>query len=203
MMVKNHYPLPLISELISNLQSVQYFTQLYVQWGYNNVHIQEGDEQKAAFQTNRGLFKPLIMFFGLTNSPATFQTMMNNIFWDLIAEGIVMPLPAPALPQTREVAVEMDPVKVAGMVNWLEPMNKKECAVTSKPILLFPDNNSPFWVEANSSDFATEAILSQQFLEDGKWHPMAFYSKSLNAVEWNYKIHDKEMLAIIQLFEEW
>ena len=43
-----------------------------------------------AFRTNRGLFKPLVMFFGLTNSPATFQTMMNDIFRDLIMERVVM-----------------------------------------------------------------------------------------------------------------
>ena len=51
-----------------------------IRWGYNNVRIKEGDEWKAAFRTNRGLFEPLVMFFGLTNSPATFQTMMNDIF---------------------------------------------------------------------------------------------------------------------------
>jgi Reverse transcriptase (RNA-dependent DNA polymerase) len=58
-------------------------------WGYNNVCIKEGDEWKATFRTNWGLFKPLVMFFGLTNSPATFQTMMNDIFQDLISEGVV------------------------------------------------------------------------------------------------------------------
>lgn len=51
--------------------------------------IKEGDEWKAAFHTNRGLFKPLVMFFGLTNSPATFQMMMNDIFQDLIMQGVV------------------------------------------------------------------------------------------------------------------
>ena len=52
--------------------------------------MKEGDEWKAAFRTNRGLFEPLVMFFGLTNSPATFQTMMNDIFRELIAEGVVV-----------------------------------------------------------------------------------------------------------------
>ena len=52
--------------------------------------MKEGDEWKAAFRTNRGLFEPLVMFFGLTNSPATFQTMMNDIFRDLILEGVVV-----------------------------------------------------------------------------------------------------------------
>jgi len=44
------------------------------------VRIKPRDEWKVAFRTNRGLFEPLVMFFGMTNSPATFQTMMNDIF---------------------------------------------------------------------------------------------------------------------------
>jgi hypothetical protein len=50
------------------------------------VRIKEGDEWKVAFITNEGLFEPTVMFFRLTNSPATFQTMMNSIFTDDIAE---------------------------------------------------------------------------------------------------------------------
>ena len=57
-------------------------------------------------------------------------------------------------------------------------------------------------LEADSSNFATGAILSQEG-EDGKWHPVAFMSKSLNEVERNYEIHDKEMLAIIRSLDEW
>src|SRR5277367_249793 len=87
--MKNKYPLPLISELINKLQGARYFTKLDVRWGFNNVRMKEGDEWKAAFRTNRGLFEPLVMFFGLTNSPSTFQTMMNDIFQDLIMEGVV------------------------------------------------------------------------------------------------------------------
>ncbi|GLB40104.1 putative retrotransposable element tf2 155 kda protein type 1-like [Lyophyllum shimeji] len=76
-------------------------------------------------------------------------------------------------------------------------------AITSQPVLIFPNDDRPFRVEADSSDFATGAVLSQQSPEDGKWHPVVFYSKSLNAVERNYEIHDKEMLAIIRALEEW
>jgi hypothetical protein len=88
--IKNKYPLPLISELITQLRGARYFTKLDVRWGFNNVRMKEGDEWKAAFRTNRGLFEPLVMFFGLTNSPATFQTMMNDIFQELIMEGVVV-----------------------------------------------------------------------------------------------------------------
>ena len=60
-----------------------------VRWGYNNIRIKEGDEWKAAFRTNYGLFEPTVMFFGLTNSPATFQNFMNHIFKPLIDQGVV------------------------------------------------------------------------------------------------------------------
>ncbi|GLB39313.1 putative retrotransposable element tf2 155 kda protein type 1-like [Lyophyllum shimeji] len=274
--VKNYYPLPLISELINNLCG-------------------EGDEWKAAFRMNRGLFEPLVMFFGLTNSPATFQTMMNDIFCDLIAQKVVcvylndILIYTKTLEEHRRITrivldrlrkhrlflkpekceferteieylgliishrtVSMDLVKVAGVVEWPTPKNKKEVqlflgftnfyrwficdfshharplfdltakdvvwtwgsaqqdvfdalkrAITSQSVLIFPDDDCPFRVEADSSDFATGAVLSQQSPEDGKWHPVAFYSKSLNAVERNYEIHDKEMLAIIHALEEW
>jgi len=90
MTVKNKYPLPLISELILQLREARYFTKLDIHWGFNNVCIKPRDEWKAAFRTNQGLCEPLVMFFGITNSLATFQTMMNDIFQDLIAEGIMV-----------------------------------------------------------------------------------------------------------------
>jgi hypothetical protein len=60
-----------------------------VWWGYNNVQIKTGNEWKAAFATNHRLFEPQVMFFGMTNSPATFQGMMNTIFADLVTAGKV------------------------------------------------------------------------------------------------------------------
>ena len=90
MTIKDRYPLPLIQELLDKLKGARLFTKLDIRWGYNNVRIKEGDEWKAAFRTNRGLFEPLVMFFGLTNSPATFQVMMNSLLKDLIDDGHVI-----------------------------------------------------------------------------------------------------------------
>jgi hypothetical protein len=294
MTVKNKYPLPLISDLINQLCRAKYFTKFDVRWGYNNVRIKEGDKWKAAFRMNCGLFEPLVMFFGLMNSPATFQTMMNDIFRNLIMEGVVcvylddiliymraleehrgiMHIVMECLRQHRlylrldkcefekthieylgliisEGQVEMDPIKVAGVVEWPKPANKKQVQsflgfvnfyrrfirdfshharplfdlmgknapwvwgdvqqaafdelkrmVTSMPVLTFADDARAYCVEADSSDFATGAVILQQG-DDEKWHPIAFMSKSLNAVERNYEIHNKEMLAIIHALEEW
>src|SRR5258708_17060449 len=77
--IKNSYPLLLVSDMLTRLCNMEWFTTLYLHWGFNNIHLKEGDEWKAAFSTNRGLFELLVMFFGLCNSPATFQTMMNDI----------------------------------------------------------------------------------------------------------------------------
>lgn len=88
--IKNQYPLPLISELVDKLKGAKIFSKFNVRWGYDNIRIKEGDEWKAAFKTNRGIFEPLVMFFGMMNSPATFQTMMNEIFADLIKEGHII-----------------------------------------------------------------------------------------------------------------
>jgi hypothetical protein len=258
MTVKNKYPLLLIPELVNQLRGAKYLTKLDVHWVFNNVRIQEGDKWKAAFQPNRGLFEPLVMFFGLTNSLATFQTMMNEIFIDMISEGIVVVylddilIFTKTLDEHREVTcqvlgrlakhelflrpkkcefektkieylgliisenhVEMDPVRVAGVAEWPEPTNKREVqsflgfvnfyrwfikdfsyhahplfdltqndqkwkwetpkasafqklkeSVTSAPVLMTPADNRPFWVEADSSDFATGVVLSQLSSED-------------------------------------
>jgi hypothetical protein len=54
---------------------------------HKHCHSKEGDEWKATFITNKGLFEPTVMFFGLRNSPATFQAMMDDYFRDMIDEG--------------------------------------------------------------------------------------------------------------------
>jgi hypothetical protein len=286
---KKWYPLPLIDNLIHQLKDTRYFTKLDVRWGYNNVRICEGDEWKATFCTNRGLFEPLVMYFGLTNSPAIFQTMMNEIFQDLITEGILsiylddILIFTNSLEEHHQITrlvldcmhehklypwlekcefeqtrieylgviishnnVEMDPVKIAGVADWPMPSNKKEVQsfigfinfyrrvipgfshharalfdltmrdvrfiwgfpqedsfmklkelFTSASVLILPNDNLPFRLEANGSGIATGAVLSQQNVDDNALHPVTFLSTALNPVERNYEIHDTEMLAII------
>jgi hypothetical protein len=177
------------------------------------------------------------MYFGLTNSPATFQTMMNEIFQDLITEGIVSVYLGVIISHNK---VEIDPVKITGVADWPTPSNKKEVQsfvgfvnsyrhfipgfshhvrtlfdltmkdirfiwglpqedsfmklkelVTSAPVLVLPNDDLPFRLEADGSGIATGAVLSQQHVDDKAWHPVddkawhpvAFLSKALNPVE--------------------
>jgi len=58
-------------------------------WGFNNVRIKEEDKWKGVFMTHVGSFEPTVMFFGMINSPATFQVIMNEILRDIINKGKV------------------------------------------------------------------------------------------------------------------
>ena len=96
--IKNRHPLPLAADIINRLIKAVWFSKVDVRWGYHNIRIKEGDEWKGAIATNEGLYEPRVMYFGMTNSPATFQALMNSIFTDLIAQG--------------EVAVYMDDILI-------------------------------------------------------------------------------------------
>ena len=87
--VKNNYLLLLITELIDNMGGKKVFTKIDLRWGFNNVRIKEGDRWKGVFTMYVGSFEPTVMFFGITNLPATFQVMMNKILRDLINKGKV------------------------------------------------------------------------------------------------------------------
>jgi len=290
--IKNRYPLPLISELIDKLGNAKIFSKMDVRWGYNNIRIKEGDEWKAAFRTNLGLFEPTVMFFGLTNSPATFQSFMNSIFKPLIDRGVIAVYMDDILVFTetqeqhttvvRDVLkilrennlflkpekctfhqpeveylglivgnkkARMDPTKVSAIRDWPIPTKKQEVqrflgfcnfyrrfikdyskiakpltiltgdipfewtthqqnafetlitAITTQPVLALPRPTGQFRLEADSSDYAIGAVLSQ--FQDNKWHPIAYLSKSLTETQRNYEIYDKEMLAIMLALDEW
>ena len=87
--IKNNYPLPLILDVLENIGTKKLFMKMDLRWGYNNVRIKEGDDWKVAFTIPERSFEPTVMFFGLTNSPVTFQAMMNELLRDLINTGKV------------------------------------------------------------------------------------------------------------------
>ena len=263
-----------------------------LQWGYNNVRIKEGDEWKAAFSTPEGSFKPMVMFFGLTNSPATFQAMMNDFLRDLVVEEKVAVFIDDVMIaieteeghdkiveevlkrleendlfvklekcvwKVKEVGflrviigedeVRMKKEKVQEVIEWPVPKSMKDVQkflglanyyrrfvkdfatiakplhetmrkdkkwnweerqqkafeelkrrFMTEPVLVTPDLDKEMRVEADASDFATGGVLLMK-CEDERWRPVAYISKSLNEAERNYKIHDKEMLAIIRCLE--
>jgi len=79
---------------------------------------------------------------------------------------------------------------------------KLKMLVCSEPILLMPNLENPFELEVDASSFAIGATLSQQD-ERGRWHPVAFFSKTLSEAERNYDVYDRELLAIVKSLKHW
>lgn len=88
---------------------------------------------------------------------------------------------------------------------WSATCEKVFCTLkdklTSAPVLSLATDHNLYKIEANASDYASEAVLSQKI--DNEWHPVVYYLKGFSATERNYKIYNKEMLAIIRALEEW
>jgi hypothetical protein len=74
-------------------------------------------------------------------------------------------------------------------------------ALTEAPLLTHYKPSLPIKLETDASDGAVAGVLSQQW--EGEWHPITYYSKTINLAEHNYSIHDQELLAIIRALEEW
>jgi len=121
------------------LKEAKYFNKLDLIWGYNNVRIKEGDEWKAAFLTNKGLFEPQVMYFGLCNSLGTFQWMMNSIFRELLHEGVLanymdnFVIPAKDMKELEERTIRF--LKIAERHNLCFKRSKCDFNMEEIPIL--------------------------------------------------------------------
>ncbi len=88
--VRNSFPIPLISDLKDRLRYAKVFTKIDLRGAYNLVRIKPGDEWKTAFRCVFGHFEFTVMPFGLMNAPAIFQSMMTDIFRDILDVYVIV-----------------------------------------------------------------------------------------------------------------
>jgi hypothetical protein len=88
--IKNKYPLPRIDDLFDQLRGAYVFSKIDLRLGYHQLKIRECDIPKTAFVSRYGLYKYIVMSFGLTNAPAYFMYLMNNVFMEYLEKFVTV-----------------------------------------------------------------------------------------------------------------
>ncbi|KAL0435373.1 UNVERIFIED_CONTAM: Transposon Ty3-G Gag-Pol polyprotein [Sesamum radiatum] len=162
--VRDRFPIPTIDKLLDELRGTCYYSKIDLHLGYHQIRLSPGDIHKTAFRTMDGHYEFLVMPFGPTNAPSTFQAAMNNLLRPFLRRFLQSSQNAP-LGCSRWITLCTTAATVA-----FEALRQ---AMALLPALALPDFNETFNVTTDASSCAVGAVLSQQ------GRPLVLFSKKL------------------------
>ncbi|GFW27160.1 hypothetical protein TNCV_93861 [Trichonephila clavipes] len=200
---KDSYPLPRIDDTLDTLSGHKWFSTLDLKSGYWQVEIHPEDREKQHSLPAKD--------YGSSKScrGRTFEEHLQNIRKVLLKlrDANLKLNPSKCKFFQKEVnylghiisaeGVRTDPEKVSTVKNWKRPENLQ--ALTSSPILIYPQPDKPFILDTDASNESVGAVLSQEI--DGQERVVAYWSKCLSKPERNYCVTRKELLAIVKAIE--
>ncbi|XP_035544590.1 uncharacterized protein LOC118347985 [Juglans regia] len=151
--------------------------------GYHQIRMRDEDIPKTAFRTHEGHYEFLIIPFGLTNAPSTFQGLMNEVFKPFLRQFVI---------------VFFDDILVySSDISATNSFNALKAAVTSPSVLALPDFTKAFVIECDACATNIGAVLMQD------QRPLAFFSQALKGKNLILSTYEKELLALVLAVKKW
>ncbi|KAL0368101.1 UNVERIFIED_CONTAM: Transposon Ty3-G Gag-Pol polyprotein [Sesamum calycinum] len=182
-------------DLFDKLTKAKYYTKIDLRSGYWQVHAARGDEAKTTCVTRYGYFEFLVMQFGLTNAPATFCNLMNDVLYEYLDRFVVVYLDDIVI-YSESLNEHVKHLRAVFQRLREYELSLKQ-AISSQPVLKLPQFEKSFEVQVDASDQALGSVLVQD--KD----PVAFESRKLKDAELRYSTHEKEMTAVIHCLDAW
>nr|GEX50732.1 hypothetical protein [Tanacetum cinerariifolium] len=223
--VKDKFPIPVIEELIDELNSSVVFSKLDLRSGYHQIRMNEDDICKTTFRTHEGHYEFLVMPFGLTNAPSTFQSLMNTVFKAFLRKFVLVFFDdiliynknlkehydhlAQVLQVIKDNTLYAKRTKCYFAVPQVEYLghiildqaelayHKLKEAMVKSPVLALPNFEQEFMVETDASGKGIGAVPCQN------GHPIAYWSKTLSAKHQALSTYEKEFLVVVAALDNW
>ncbi|KAL0288691.1 UNVERIFIED_CONTAM: Retrovirus-related Pol polyprotein from transposon [Sesamum radiatum] len=183
--IRDRFPIPTVDELLDELTGSSYFLKIDLRFGYHQIRMAESDIHKTAFRTVDCHFEFVVMPFGFTNAPSTFQAAMNDLLRPFLRSSLTELRAFLGLTgfyrrfvrHYSAIAGSLTDLLKSTSLVWsptaLQAFQALKTTMTSFPVLMLPDFTLPFDLTTDASNVAIGVVLSQQ------GHPVAFYSKKL------------------------
>ncbi|GKB00087.1 putative mitochondrial protein [Tanacetum coccineum] len=224
--IKDKFPIPVIEELIDELQGAHVFSKLDLRSGYHQIRMCESDVYKTAFKTHKGHYEFVVMSFGLTNAPSTFQALMNSVFKPFLMKFTLVFFDdslvySPFIPEHIEhlrmvlqvmrehhlFAKQSKCVFGTTQVEYLrhvisakgvstDPKDSPRAMIQSL-VLALPNFDEEFVIETDASGIGLGAVLQQNK------HLIAYLSKTLAPKHQSLSTYEKELLAVVLALQKW